>query len=87
MLDNINSMYIIKFLLSFMEDGVKLNLIRYNKSLQNKIDINLMNYKRFARKYLIYDCKKWKEYDILTNKLIYEGEYLNGKRNGKGKDY
>ena len=26
-----------------------------------------------------------KEY--LDNKLIYEGEYLNGKRNGKGKEY
>ena len=27
-----------------------------------------------------------KEYNS-NNKLIYEGEYLNGKRNGKGKEY
>ena len=29
---------------------------------------------------------KGKEYDR-DDELIYEGEYLNGKRNGKGKEY
>ena len=28
-----------------------------------------------------------KEFEITTDKLIFEGEYLNGKRNGKGKEY
>ena len=28
-----------------------------------------------------------KEYNSYSDKLIYEGEYLNGKRNGKGKEY
>ena len=28
-----------------------------------------------------------KEYDDRIGKLIFEGEYLNGKRNGKGKEY
>ena len=28
-----------------------------------------------------------KEYYYFNGKLIYEGEYLNGKRNGKGKEY
>ena len=28
-----------------------------------------------------------KEYYIYSGKLIYEGEYLNKKRNGKGKEY
>ena len=31
--------------------------------------------------------KKGKEYDISTNNMIFEGEYLNGLRNGKGKEY
>ena len=34
---------------------------------------------------LINGNGKVKEYN--ENKLIYEGEYLNGKRNGKGKEY
>ena len=29
---------------------------------------------------------KGKEYDYLGN-LVFEGEYLNGERNGKGKEY
>ena len=28
-----------------------------------------------------------KELNLLNNYLIFEGEYLNGKRNGKGKEY
>ena len=31
--------------------------------------------------------KKGKEYDRYKNILIYEGEYLNGKRNGKDKEF
>ena len=28
-----------------------------------------------------------KEYNYWNDKLIFEGEYLNGQRNGKGKEY
>jgi len=28
-----------------------------------------------------------KEYILNTNILIFEGEYLNGKRSGKGREY
>ena len=38
-----------------------------------------------ARKYLIYKTIV-KEYNS-DNILEYEGEYLNGKRNGRGKEY
>ena len=35
-------------------------------------------------KYIIYESeKKGKEYNGYTDDLIFEGEYLNGKRNGK----
>ena len=29
----------------------------------------------------------WRRKNIINGKLIFEGEYLNGKRNGKGKEY
>ena len=38
----------------------------------------------------IYLCEtknKGKEYNGERNEVIYEGEYLNGKRQGKGKEY
>ena len=52
------------------------------------ININIINYKFFSRRYIIYETKKkGKEYDALEYTMIYEGEFLNGERNGKGKEY
>ena len=87
MLENIKSIYILKILFSPLDDGIKLKLLRYNKNLQTKIDINIMNYKRFSNKYIIKEENIIKEYNIYNNELIFEGEYLNGKRNRKGKEY
>ena len=66
----------------------KLKLIKYNKNIQSKIDVNIKNYKLFKRKYVVYDNNGFaKEYGLFDNKLLYEGQYLNGERNGKGKEY
>ena len=35
---------------------------------------------------ILYELINGREYNYY-GKLIYEGEYLNGKRNGKGKEY
>ena len=94
----IKSSFILKIILSNINEKSKLNIIRFNKTLQNKLDINIMNYIIFGRKYFIGDKNgKGKEYFInytiifanwmCYDKLIFEGEYLNGKRNGKGKEY
>ena len=48
--------------------------------------IKLINYKMYGGYYIIYETKeKGKEY-YYDGKLVFEGEYLNGKRNGKGKE-
>ena len=88
MLLNIKSEYFIQIIISHLIEGIKLKIFRYNKILQNKIDINLINYKLFSGRYIINEENgKIKEYDILNDKLIFEGEYKNGKRNGKGREY
>ena len=72
-----------------MDEKLKLKLIKYNKSFQNKVGVNLINYKFFKHKYIIYKEEgraRGKEYND-KDQLIYEGEYLNGVRNGKGKEY
>ena len=62
-------------------------MAKYNKNLQKKIDISIINYKFFSGKYIIYETKnKGKEYEY-NDKLLYEGEFLNGERYGKGKEY
>ena len=91
------SEYFLKKLFSFIEDAVKLKLIQYNKTLQKAININLMNYIRFSGKYIVYQknqegkkydrnkITKGKEYDGYTNKLLFEGENLKGKKKWKRK--
>ena len=88
MLKNIKSACIHKILFSYIDEGPKLKLIKRNKSLQNILNKSIINYKYFSRKYIIYESNGFgKEYTSIHDKLLYEGEYLNGEKNGKGKEY
>ena len=87
MLDNIKSFYYFKLLFSYLNEKRKLKLIKYNKNLQDKINITLLNYRLLSERYIIYEAKdKVKEYNNY-DELIFEGEYLNGVKNGRGKEY
>ena len=88
MLKNIKSSYFYQIIFSFIIEKRKLELFKYNKDIQNKLDITLYDYRQFSQKYIKYETKnKGKEYNFKDDTLIYEGEYLNGERNGKGKEY
>ena len=88
LLGKIKNIFFLRFIFSHLGDKIKLELVKYNKKLQNKIDIKLINYKFYSCKYIIYETNnKGKEYHGCYDLLLYEGEYLNGKRNGKGKEY
>ena len=88
MLENIKAYYFYPIIFSFIDEKRKLELIKYNKSIQNKIDIDIIYYIQFSKKYIKYETKNMgKEYNFENDELIYEGEYLNGRRNGKGKEY
>ena len=87
-IENIKSSVIYKRIFSFVNEKKKLKSIKYNKNLQNKINISLNNYKYYKGIYIIYEKTGiGKEYDGEDDRLLYEGEYLNGERNGKGKEY
>ena len=88
MLDNIKSVYCLKFIFSYINEKDKLKIIKTNKNLQNKIGIALINYKIFSGRYIILETNnKGKECSIYNDKMLFEGEYLNRKRSGKGKQY
>ena len=56
--------------------------------MQKIIDRRLIHYKSFSERYIVFGQDgKGKEYNAINGKLIFEGEYVNGKRNGKGKEY
>ena len=87
MLNNIKSNFIVKMIFIHLYDRTRLNLIKYNKMLQNKINIKLYNYKIFSGRHIEYETDgKGKEYNY-KGEFEFEGEYLNGERNGNGKEY
>ena len=54
--------------------------------MQKIININIINYNHFKGRYIIYGSNNiGEEYIGNPNILIFEGKYLNGERNGKGK--
>ena len=88
MLGKIKCQFFYKFLSSFINDKLLFEIIKYNKFFQNALGINLHNYKLLSGKYVEYEAKDTvKIYDMLTNSLLYEGGFLKGKKNGKGKEY
>ena len=88
MLENDKLSFFNRKLFSYIEENRKLEIIRYNKYLQNNINISIINYLYLAKRYIIFESKGiGKEYNHNNNKLIYEGEFLYTKRNGKGKEY
>ena len=88
MLKKIKSIFFSRILFSILEEKIKLDIIKYNKNLQNMLSLTLINYKRISGKYIIFEKnEKVKEFIGHDDSLVYEGEYLNGKRHGKGKEY
>jgi len=82
----IESLYILKDIFSFLSKKQKLKIIIYNKDLQKILDINIEDYKRISKIYKKGEKNgKGKEYEISSKHMIFEGEYINGKRNEKGK--
>ena len=90
MVENIKSNFFVRYLFTLIEDIKQLQLAKYNKSLQKILNINIMNFRVLSCKYTIYKYetnRNGKIYDAFENKLLFEGEFINGKRNGKGKKY
>ena len=90
MFRTIKSEYFQKAVLSILNERTKLKIIKYNNNFKNMMNINLINYKILSNKCIIYEIKgKGKEYIYTeySGELIFEGEYLDGKRHGNGKEY
>ena len=85
---NIKSPHIMKKIFSFLYERQKLKILLINKKLQKMFFIDIENYKSTSGKYkVIYEDGKGKEFLIQSNIIIFEGEYLNGKKSGKGKEF
>ena len=78
----------LKEIFLFLERKKLFSLIIYNKYLQKALKINLEDYKKISGKCKIGERDGiGKVYNLNTKILIFEGEFLNGRKNGKGKEY
>ena len=83
MLRKIRSSYFTETILEFTEEKTKLNLLKYNKLLQNIVDLKHINYRILSRKYIIIEKRDFgKIYDDYNYQKLYEGEIINGERSG-----
>ena len=83
----IKSTFILKKIFNFVDSKIKFKAIVYNKNIQRKFGLDLNDFKRFSGKYRVEENGEIKEYSCYDNRLLFEGHYLNGKRNGYGKEY
>ena len=85
---NIRSFYIIKEVFSFIKINKKLEVITFNKKLQNIFELDIEDYVKASNRYKLAEKNgAGKEYLKDTNIIIFEGNYLNGERNGPGREY
>ena len=85
---DIKSRYIIKDIFSNLDERKQLELILYNKKLENILNVDIETFKKISGILKIAPKNgAGKEYILGTNKLIFEGEYINKKRSGYGKEY
>ncbi len=77
MLENVKSSYIF----DYVEEKKVLELLKCSKAFQNRINMNLEDYKIYSGKYIIYEkVGKGKIYNVYNDKKLFEGEFLNGKK-------
>ena len=87
-IQKIRSKKILKDILLFLPKFQELNLFKYNKFNQKKIGLDLKDYKNESQKERKIENDNFcEEYILGTNIRIFEGEFLFGKKNGKGKEY
>ena len=88
MFNLIKSYYFKRIILSLIPSKIELKLMKYNKSLQQLVNLSIIDYINFNCRYIKYDTNgNGKEFGILFNNLIYEGEYKKCKKEGKGTEY
>ena len=83
----VKSRFILIDIFAYLDIHKTLEIISYNKIIQEKLEISKDDYKKESGKYIIGERNgKGKEYDMRKNKLIFEGEYLNCKKMENGKN-
>ena len=79
MLDNVNSKYIIEEIVGKLKNKRKLKIIKYNKRLLSRLNINKKNFELYAKLKEFNDKYKTKINDIDNTELNIRGKYIGDK--------
>ena len=70
-IDNIKSSYLLKNIFDYIKKKKFLEIIKYNKNLQNKINLNIKDYKEYCETYTSI------EIEIIPSKNSFYGKFIN----------
>ena len=88
MLEKIRSIFFIQLVFSNIKEKIKLEISKYNKKIQNILNLDILTYREFSGRHMIKRKNGiFEEYNYHNCDLVFKGPYLNGKRNGKGMEY
>ena len=83
---SVKSQFIRKKIFSILNGKRKLNIIKYNKKYINELEITIDYFKKVSGKYKIDGINgKGKEILLASNIIVFEREYLYGKKKRKRK--
>ena len=84
----VKSRYIIKKIFTYITILGKARISLLNTKIHNLMNIDIEFIKKVSGKLKVApENGRGKEYILDTDKVIFQGEYKNGKRSGKGKEY
>ncbi len=87
-INNIKSIYLLKKVFSLVDEKIKLLLLNHNKKIQKKLKIDIERFKKLSQRYrIILENGICREFLINTNYLLFEGEFKDGKKHGRGYGY
>ena len=80
MLYQIKSYIILKKIFTYVDNKVKFNTIAYNKKLQRKLGLNLIDFRIFSSRYKEEKDGKIKEYNSYNHQTVYLKGYIQMER-------
>ena len=86
MLKKIKSNFILKKLYDYVNTKRKLQSIVYNKKIQKKLGLNLIDFRRQSGRYLEKENDEIIEYNSYNHQKLFVGHYSNEKEMEKEKN-
>ena len=87
MINKIKSKYILQNVFIHVNYIQKLNIIRFNKRAQNRLEINIVDYRRLSGKYKIIKNNETIIYNTYNDKILFKGLYSNENKNVFGREF